>query len=388
MSSLDNVQKPGEKICAEVDESQARELILEHFGLEAESLKQLDGYDDKNFFFTAKENAATTILWASLKDDSTFRPQDGFVFKVMNSQDSKNAEVVEGIHAVMDHLEKNNNVLKIQSWIPSKTGKYLEKVELAKSDGSKAHHILRILTYIPGPLLKSITCNKDLFIDAGFKLGKIHCALSTFRHPVFDTHHLIWHTESLPAVRGFLCAIPVDAVSNGLNCRKLIDDVIDHFEKVVTPLFPHMTKSQIHGDFNEGNLIVRKESECYVLDGLLDFGDTSFSYVAFDIAIAMAYMMLQEQQHPPIPDVDVGGYVLQGFTKSITLTDYDWDAIIPAIGARFAVSLVMGAYANQMDPSNTYVLFTQRKGWDTLSRFWQLKSCNIRKRWDEMLKSC
>jgi len=325
-------------------------------------------------------------MGAPLKDDSTFRPQDGFVFKVMNSQDSKNTEVVEGMHAVMQHLKKNNDVLKIQSWIPSKTGKYFEKVGLSKSDGSKAHHILRILTYIPGPLLKSITCSKDIFIDAGFKLGKIDSALSTFRHPVFDTHHLIWHTESLPAVRGFLSAVPADASSNGLNCRKLIEDVIDHFEKVVTPLFPRMTKSQIHGDFNEGNLIVRKESENYVLDGLLDFGDTSFSYVAFDIAIAIAYMMLQEQQDPLIPDVDVGGYVLQGFTKSVTLNPHDWDAIIPGIGARLAVSLVMGAYANQMDPSNTYVLFTQRKGWETLSRFWQLKSTEVRKRWDEMLK--
>ena len=43
-------------------------------------------------------------------------------------------------------------------------------------------HILRILTYIPGKLLKAIACTKELFFDAGFKLGKIDAALSSFRH--------------------------------------------------------------------------------------------------------------------------------------------------------------------------------------------------------------
>ena len=37
-----------------------------------------------------------------------------------------------------------------------------------------------------------------------------------------------------------------------------------------------------------------------------------------------------------------------GYTKSINLNEHDWDAIIPGIGARLAVSLVMGAYSNQV----------------------------------------
>ena len=68
----------------------------------------------------------------------------------------------------------------------------------------------------------------------------------------FEKYHIIWHTENLPAVRHFVDAVPEDATSNGMNCRQLILDVIDHFEKVVPPLYAHMTKSQIHGDFNEG----------------------------------------------------------------------------------------------------------------------------------------
>ena len=64
-----------------MDESLASCLILEHFGLEVDSIEPLDGYSDRNFFFTAKcsENGSEKAVAA-----------DGYVFKVMDSKDSKN----------------------------------------------------------------------------------------------------------------------------------------------------------------------------------------------------------------------------------------------------------------------------------------------------------
>merc|ERR1719376_1473407 len=114
----------------------------------------------------------------------------------MNSRDSKNVDVVLGMQALMSHVQTRNDVLKIQSWIPSKDGRFYAEVDLPRNDGSTSRHILRILTYLPGKLLKSIVCTKEIFFDAGFKLGKIDAAMSSFHHPAFDAHRIIWHTES------------------------------------------------------------------------------------------------------------------------------------------------------------------------------------------------
>lgn len=378
MESIKGIQLPGEDISAQVDESLASCLILEHFGLEVDSIEPLDGYSDRNFFFTAKcsENGSEKAVAA-----------DGYVFKVMDSKDSKIDNVIEGLQAIMSHVQKMNSVMKIQSWNPSKNGNLYEKANLKRSDGTTSTHALRVLTFLPGKLVKSIPCTKELLFDVGFKLGKIDQALLTFHHPAFDSHDIIWHINMLPALRRFLFAIPSEDFINGRRKNELISDMIEFYEKEVVPLYPLMTRSQIHGDFNEDNLILDDEHSVNNVGGLLDFGDTSYSFLIFDVAIAIACMMLQKRSPECFPDIDVGGHLLKGYLQTITLNEHDWNALIPSICARLAISLVMGIYSYQIDPSNTYLLTEQERGWVVLSQLWETDFCTIRERWKVMLES-
>jgi len=322
--------------------------------------------------------------------------EDGFVFKVMNSKDSKNVHLCEGIHAAMECVRTACiDLLKLQAWIPSVNGKFYEVVDIKPTnngvDGSclrSKQHLLRVLTFLPGRLLQGLKYDSDLLFDAGFKLGHVSSALLSFHHEAFDGHRNIWQTQEVSSVRDFIKeALSPEEEINGKNYRSLIETVINDFELTVPPLFEKMTPCQVHGDFNDGNILVRKENfngnERYVLDGLLDFGDTSQGYLSFEVAIAIAYFMYHPANDVPLKDV--GGWILKGYLKTVQLNEADWGAIIASIGARLAVSLVMGAYSFKMNPDNTYLLTHQRKGWDVLEKFSRLKHDCVIKRWKEIV---
>jgi hydroxylysine kinase len=82
--------------------------------------------------------------------------------------------------------------------------------------------------------------------------------------------------------------------------------------------FYHLSIGTIHGDYNEQNIIVSpctsglSQSE-YRLAGVLDFGDTSYSCLVFDLAIAMTYLMLQSG------NLETGGLVLAGYRTMRTV---------------------------------------------------------------------
>ena len=55
--------------------------------------------------------------------------------------------------------------------------------------------------------------------------------------------------------------------------------------------------------------------------------------------------------------------------------------------ARYAQSLVMGAYSHQQDPTNDYLLVTASTGWTNLTNFWNVSEEDLYKKWTEIKES-
>lgn len=94
---------------------------------------------------------------------------------------------------------------------------------------------------------------------------------------------------------------------------EIVEEVIAAFEKNVIGNDEIFEKGLIHGDFNEQNILVHlvgKTNVCseYKISGVIDFGDSCESNLIFELAIAMAYMMILAK------DVVSGGFVLAGYT--------------------------------------------------------------------------
>ena len=146
----------------------------------------------------------------------------------------------------------------------------------------------------------------------------------------------------------------------------------------------------IHGDPNEQNILVKREGDGtggdtpYVIAGILDFQDATYTHPLFDLALNVAYVMLQATTFDPL---EVGGHILAGYTTVVDLPDLERALLRAAVAGRLVQSLVLGAYNYSLDPTNGYLLTTARRGWHVLHVLWETPSEALYEMWDQIQQS-
>lgn len=93
------VMKPGEDIKPKTDPKECKQIIRELYGLECLKISELNGYDDKNFWVLPK---GTTTNNPYLEKVS----EHGYVFKILNSLDSRNESLIDAQTSVVLFLSK------------------------------------------------------------------------------------------------------------------------------------------------------------------------------------------------------------------------------------------------------------------------------------------
>merc|ERR1712212_1105627 len=99
------------------------------------------------------------------------------------------------------------------------------------------------------------------------------------------------------------------------------------------------------------------------------------------LAIVIMYMMAQCSCDPN----KASGYVIAGYLDHRDLPVKEKQLLRTCVAARYAQSLVMGAYSYQQDPGNEYLLITAKTGWKTLSDFWSLAESDLYREWDNII---
>lgn len=94
------------------------------------------------------------------------------------------------------------------------------------------------------------------------------------------------------------------------NQRNFIDLVLTEFEREVLPRIHSLERGMIHGDFNEQNIIVKQDkSGIWNFSSIIDFGDSNYSCYLFELAIAVTYALIIDN------NLANGGYLLAGYSK-------------------------------------------------------------------------
>ncbi len=104
----------------------------------------------------------------------------------------------------------------------------------------------------------------------------------------------------------------------------------------------------IHGDANDYNVLVDPGS--MTVSGLIDFGDTIYSYTVGDLAIALAYVVLGEGDPRD---------VIAGYTSEFGLLDDEREALWPLVRLRLAMSVCIAAHQIRQQPENEYLAISQ-----------------------------
>ena len=117
--------------------------------------------------------------------------------------------------------------------------------------------------------------------------------------------------------------------------------------------------------------------------GLLDFQDSTFSHPVYDVSIMSAYMMMSRETTVPRPHMP--GYVLAGYSSSLSLNQSEQQCFHTLVAARMVMSLAYGAHYSALDPSNVYLLETAKTGWNALLDFWETPKHELEQKWKEIV---
>ena len=287
----------------------AAEIAAEFFGIRAIA-QPLPSERDQNFLLTDSAGGK-------------------FVLKIANALESR--EFLEAQNAVLNHAGKQLDFC--QSLVPSISGDEIVTV--------KETYLVRVVSYLPGvPLAEIRPHSSELLRDLGRKLGELGQALKDFDHPAV---HRDFHWD----------------LSNG---NRIIDDYAPLIEDTTLrevvlrcrlDFEPQLPRSVIHGDANDYNVLV--DPERMTVSGLLDFGDMVYSYTVADLAIAVAYVVLDN--HKPRA---AAAEIIKGYTSEFALLDEELEAVWPLALLRLGVSACMAAYQQRQQPENEYLRISQR----------------------------
>lgn len=153
---------------------QASALAFQLYGHapEMSSIKELDSYDDRNFYYRTMEHAE-------------------FVLKVHNGVESEQPAFIAAQNAAMACVQAAPGL-----WSPSPclslSGNSIEFAELALLDGTPRRHAIRCLPYKPGKILGDVAPSADLLAGLGGYAGRVDVALGSFQCEAAVSEDVAW----------------------------------------------------------------------------------------------------------------------------------------------------------------------------------------------------
>jgi 4-aminobutyrate aminotransferase-like enzyme/Ser/Thr protein kinase RdoA (MazF antagonist) len=265
-----------------------------------------------------------------------------FVLKIANALEERG--LLEAQNHVMAHL--GTRLTLCPRVIPALTNEQISLIQTARG----VSHFVRLLSYLPGiPLAKVPEHSPELLRDLGEKVGLLDRELMSFNDPAV---HRNFHWDLAKGLRVVRDYGPL--VTNS-SIRDLIFRSAGNFEREVSPLLPQLRSSVIHGDMNDFNVLISNtDGQPRTVIGLIDFGDMVHSYTVADLAIAIAYVVLNK----PDP-LAAAAQVAGGYNHAFQLTAEEIKALWGLVLMRLCMSVCLAAHQQQQNPDNQYLEISQ-----------------------------
>jgi 4-aminobutyrate aminotransferase-like enzyme/Ser/Thr protein kinase RdoA (MazF antagonist) len=280
-----------------------------------------------------------------------------FVLKIANSEEG--LEILDMQSKVLQFLAGGSGSVPANddaglTWprvVPTLSGNLI--VPVAAENGMA--YFIRLLTWVNGVCFADVKPHGPaLLASLGRALARTDLALSGFVHPAAH-RKLYWDLRHASLARPHLELLP----NSG---RAMVEPLLDAAEGVDWPALP---SSVIHGDANDYNILVDPTGSHIAT--LLDFGDMVHTATVCDLAIALAYVMLGEQD-----PIAAAAQVVAAYHRVRPLTEAEIDVLYPLAAARLAMSVCYSAWQSRQAPGNEYLNISSRPAWELIVRLTSL----------------
>jgi Ser/Thr protein kinase RdoA (MazF antagonist) len=256
-----------------------------------------------------------------------------FVLKIANRDDS--AELLDFQHEGMRRVAARGCGILVPRIVSSLAGADIETL----TSRAGAEHCTRVLTWIDGNVLAAQTPRGEALLESiGAAMAQVDLALAEFAHPAMG-RVLQWDLRHAGIARVHAALLPE-------TWRARAQAAFARWERLDWPSLRH---GVIHGDANDHNVLAERDR----MTGLLDFGDMVHSAIVCDLAIALAYAMLDEAD-----PLAAAGAVIRGYHGRNPLTVAEQLALDTLVRARLAASLCYSAH-NKLRTDDPYQVVSE-----------------------------
>ena len=280
--------------------------------------------------------------------DQNFHLRDGagrqFVFKIANGEES--LEILDLQNQALRHLAASDTGLAWPRVVPALSGREVE---------SAAGHFVRLLTWVEGVCFATVQPHGAwLLRSLGQSLASVDLAFERFSHPA-ARRTLHWDLSQAAMARPHL-----DLLSPAQ--RALVEPFLGAWDKLDFGTLPH---GIIYNDANDYNILV--DNAGTRVAALLDLGDMVHSATVCDLAVALAYVMLGEQD-----PIAAAAQVVAAYHETRPLGAREIDALYTLAATRLCLSVCYAAWQTRHSPANEYLNISNAPAWSLLERLAKL----------------
>ena len=298
-------------------------IALEIYGFEV-SASKLESERDQNYKIICKDGK-------------------NYIFKISNPHED--IELIKLQSAAQEHIHAYDQSLNVPIPIESIDGKTIHHV-----DGN----IIRVQSYLSGKFIKDIeNPTSQLLSEFGKFLGKLDFALKEFDYPEIDKDW-VWDVRNIDFLKSHFTYI------ENQKDQQVISLFIQNYELNIIPIEKHLRRQYIHNDGNDHNVLLNEKGE---ISGIIDFGDMAHTFLVSELAVAITYLILEEEN----PQEMIRA-VVDGYQSILPLRDEEVNSLIHLICIRACFTVVTANYRKKLFPENKYISVTEPKAWEFLMK--------------------
>ncbi len=317
---------------AHVSPAEVTEALRRRWGLTG-TLTPLSGERDRNFLLES-EGAAYVVKVASPDE-----PDEALRFQ----------------SELLKWLEDHGSTVPTPRVVPSRSGALIESL-----DGGPEPTRLRVMRYLVGrTLAEAKPHDPELMRRVGAFVGRLDTALTAFPGDVPTRPGFEWALAEAPRVlRGGISHVPAG------ERRRILESLLAEWDEAAERIaaLPH---TLIHGDANDHNILLgppRLDGREVV--GILDFGDAHRAPRIFDLAIAVAYALLGQDDPAAVAAAVVAGYH-EAAELDEREVDLVWLLARIRLGASVCISARRRGEGAELDE---YLTVSEAPAWAALER--------------------
>lgn len=276
---------------------------------------------------------------------------DRVVLKIANRAEQR--ATLEAQNAVLAHLERH------VGFCP----RVVQSLTAEQICEAPSGHFVRMVTWLPGIPLGTLEHHPPVLLtDLGRCLGLLDKALAAFDHPAL---HRAFHWDLAGAIEIVVRGLP-DIPEVPL--RRGIHRDVERIAERVSARLPRLRRSIVHNDANDYNVLVDTSSASAPrISGLIDFGDMVHSFTVADLAVAIAYAVL-DKPDPLAALVPIAA----GYHAQYPLTESEMEVVFDLLKLRVYLSIAHAIDQQRQRPDDDYLTISQAAIRRTLPRLWSV----------------